>query len=47
MYYGTEFTSHVLDAWAYEQGIEIHYITPGRPVQNGLIESFDGKLRDK
>jgi putative transposase len=34
------------DAWVYERGIEIHYLTPGRPVENGLIESFNGKLRD-
>lgn len=44
---GTEFTSNAFDAWAYERGIEIHYITPGRPVENGLIESFNGKLRDE
>jgi putative transposase len=44
---GTEFTSNVFDAWAYEHGIEIHYITPGRPVENALIESFNGKLRDE
>jgi putative transposase len=44
---GTEFTSNVFDAWAYAKGIKIHYITPGRPVENGLIESFNGKLRDE
>jgi integrase-like protein len=29
------------------QRIEIEYIAPGRPMQNGYIESFNGKLRDQ
>jgi len=44
---GTEFTSNHFDAWAYERGISIHFITPGRPVENAIIESFNGKLRDE
>jgi len=44
---GTEFTSNVFDAWAYARGIEMNFITPGRPVENALIESFNGKLRDE
>ena len=44
---GTEFTANDFDAWAHERGIAIHFITPGRPVENGLIESFNGKLRDE
>ena len=43
---GTEFTANAFDAWAYERGIAVHFITPGKPVENAVIESFDGKLRD-
>jgi putative transposase len=42
---GTEFTSNVFDQWAYRRGIELYFITPGRPVENAIIESFNGKLR--
>jgi putative transposase len=44
---GTEFTSNHFDAWACQQKIAIDFIQPGRPVQNGHIESFNGKLRDE
>jgi putative transposase len=33
--------------WAAEQGVDWHYITPGRPQQNGYTESLNGKLRDE
>ena len=44
---GTEFTSKHFDAWAYTAGIQLDFISPGRPVENGYIESFNGKLRDE
>ena len=44
---GTEFTSNCFDAWAYDRRIAVHFITPGRPVENEVIESFNGKLRDE
>jgi putative transposase len=44
---GTEFTSNQFDAWAYDRGIAVHFISPGRPVENAVIESFNGKLRDE
>jgi len=44
---GTEFTSNVFDQWAYRRGIELDFIAPGRPMDNGFIESFNGKLRDE
>lgn len=44
---GTEFTSRHFDAWAYLSGIQLDFIRPGRPVENGFIESFNGKLRDE
>jgi len=45
--YGTEFTSKALDHWAYKNGVHLDFIRPGRPVENGYIESFNGKLRDE
>src|SRR5271165_6138920 len=44
---GTELTSRVVLQWAAEQGIEWHYITPGRPSENGFTESLNGKIRDE
>jgi putative transposase len=44
---GTEFTSQIMDRWAYENGVQLHFITPGRPMENGYIESFNGKFRDE
>lgn len=43
---GTEFTSKALDEWAYRHGIQLDFIRPGRPTENGMIESFNGRLRD-
>lgn len=43
---GPEFTSGVFRRWVDEQGIDLHYIDPGRPMQNPFIESFNGTLRD-
>ena len=45
--HGTEFTSRALDQWAYRRGITLDFIRPGKPVENGFIESFNGKLRDE
>ncbi len=44
---GSEFTSLLLDQWAYFQGVKLHFIKPGKPVENGHIESFNGKFRDE
>jgi transposase InsO family protein len=44
---GTEFTSRAILAWQEEAGVEWHYIAPGKPTQNGFIESFNGRLRDE
>lgn len=44
---GTEFTSKALDQWAYQHGVKLRFITPGRPMENGYIESFHGKFRDE
>lgn len=44
---GPEFIGKALDSWAYQRGIKLHFITPGRPVENCYGESFNGKLRDE
>lgn len=44
---GPEFAGRALDAWAYQQGVRLHFIDPGKPVQNAFIESFNGKMRDE
>src|SRR6266702_7120891 len=44
---GTELTSNAILKWAETKGVEWHYIAPGRPQQNGFMESFNGKLRDE
>jgi putative transposase len=44
---GPEFISKALDAWAFESGVQLHFIQPGKPTQNGHIESFNGKFRDE
>ena len=45
--HGTEFTSKALEAWAYERGVQLDFIRPGKPVENAFIESFNGRLRDE
>jgi putative transposase len=44
---GSEFTSRALDAWAYQRGVQLLFIRPGKPVENAFIESFNGRLRDE
>ena len=44
---GPEFTGQALDLWSYECGVQLQFIEPGRPMQNGHCESFNGKFRDE
>ena len=44
---GTEFTSNAILSWAAECRIDWHYIAPGKPMQNGFVESFNGRMRDE
>jgi putative transposase len=44
---GPELTSRHFLAWCLERGIEPAHIQPGRPMQNGRVESFNGRLRDE
>lgn len=44
---GSEFVGRAMEAWAMESGVQLCFIRPGRPVENGFIESFNGRLRDE
>jgi putative transposase len=44
---GPELTGRALDQWAYERGVELRFIDPGKPVQNAFIEAFNGRFRDE
>lgn len=44
---GPEFAGRALDQWAYQQGVRLHFIDRGKPIQNAYVESFQGKLRDE
>jgi putative transposase len=44
---GTEFTSNAILGFADRVQLDWHYIAPGKPMQNGFIESFNGRLRDE
>ena len=44
---GTEFTSNAVLSFAQECGIDWHFIAPGKPMQNGFCESFNGRMRDE
>src|SRR5262249_40279392 len=45
--HGTEFQSRALEDWAYQRGVELDFIRPGKTVENAFIESFNGRLRDE
>jgi putative transposase len=44
---GPEFTGRDLDEWAFKNRVKLLFIEPGKPVQNAVIESFNGKMRDE
>ena len=44
---GPELTSHAVQKWASARGVQLSYIVPGKPMQNGYVESFNGKFRDE
>ncbi len=45
--HGTEFTSRALDEWAWQNSVSLDFTRPGKPTDNGLCESFNGRLRDE
>jgi putative transposase len=44
---GSEFTSQILDLWAYHNKVKIEFSRPGKPTDNAFIESFNGTFRDE
>jgi putative transposase len=44
---GTELTSNAILKWQEDRKVEWHYIAPGKPMQNGMVESFNGRMRDE
>lgn len=44
---GSEFTSKVMDQWAFQNNVKLDFINPGKPVENAFIESFNGRFRDE
>ena len=44
---GPEFTSRHFQQWAARLGIALQFIEPGKPMQNGFAESFNGRFRDE
>lgn len=45
--HGPEFISQTLDIWAYQRGIQLVFIRPGKPVENAYVESFHSRFRDE
>jgi putative transposase len=43
---GPEFTSKAMHLWSQRSGVTLRFIQPGKPIQNALVESFNGKFRD-
>jgi putative transposase len=44
---GSEFTSQIMDLWAYHNRVEIDFSRPGKPTDNAHVESFNGALRSE
>ena len=44
---GPEFISKAVEQWAYENGVDWHFIEPGKPIENAYIESFNARFRDE
>ncbi len=44
---GTEFTCNAMLSWAQDHQVSWHFIAPGKPMQNGFCESFNGRMRDE
>ena len=44
---GPELISRALEQWAHHHAVALHFIDPGKPVQNAFCESFHGRLRDE
>ena len=44
---GPEFISKALDAWTYQNRVQLEFSRPGKPTDNAFAESFNGRFRDE
>ena len=44
---GPELISKAIDKWAYRNNVRLHFIEPGKPIQNAFLESFNDRLSDE
>jgi putative transposase len=44
---GPEFQGAMSDAWAHEHGVRLAFIDRGKPIQNAMVESYNGRMRDE
>lgn len=44
---GTELTSNAVPSWSGEARVESHYVAQNQSMQNGYVESFNGRMRDE
>ena len=44
---GSEFTGKAIDQWAHEKKIKLDSFRPGKPNENAIVESFNGKFRNE
>ena len=45
--HGTEYTCNAMLAWCRDNDVDWHFIAPGKPMQSGFVESFNGRMRDE
>ena len=45
--HGTEYTCNAMLTWCRDNSVDWHFIAPGKPMQNGFVESFNGRMRDE
>ncbi len=45
--HGTEYTCNAMLAWCRDNSIDWHFIAASKPMQNGFVESFNGRMRDE
>jgi putative transposase len=43
----SEFVGKAMEIWSHQMGVKLDFTRPGKPVENGFVESFNGRLRDE
>jgi putative transposase len=47
MYYGSEFAGSQMDLWAYNNHVRMDFSRRGKPTDNAIVESFNGRFREE